>query len=123
MTTIKNRFTDETIREIDGDLRGANLRGANLSDADLRGADLYSANLSDANLRGADLPIWCKWSVTFTIAGVVKIGYKSMTVPEWDAWFAGTDEFETPRDHESFVLIRANYEAVKTYMQIRGIGQ
>ncbi len=54
----------------DADLRcanlfGANLRGANLSDADLRcanlsnadlfGANLRGANLSDANLRNADL--------------------------------------------------------------------
>ena len=42
------------------DLRGANLRDAdlscaNLSDADLRGADLSFANLSNANLRDADL--------------------------------------------------------------------
>jgi len=40
--------------------RGANLRGADLSDADLRGADLSGANLrgadlSDADLRRADL--------------------------------------------------------------------
>ncbi|EDQ2305064.1 pentapeptide repeat-containing protein [Salmonella enterica] len=37
------------------DLRDANLRGAYLSDADLRGADLRGAYLSDANLFGADL--------------------------------------------------------------------
>ena len=36
-------------------LRGANLRGANLSDANLRGANLSDANLSGANLRGAYL--------------------------------------------------------------------
>ncbi len=36
-------------------LRGANLRGADLSDADLRGADLSDADLSDADLRGANL--------------------------------------------------------------------
>jgi hypothetical protein len=59
----------------------------------------------------------------FTIGGLVKIGCKSKTIPEWDAWFASNEEFETPRDHESFVLIRANYEAIKAYMQIRGIGQ
>ena len=44
----------------DADLRGANLRGANFWDADLRGAnfwdaDLRGANLRDANLRDADL--------------------------------------------------------------------
>ena len=37
------------------DLRGANLRGADLCYANLRGADLRGANLCDANLRGADL--------------------------------------------------------------------
>ena len=37
------------------DLRGANLRSANLCGADLRGADLRSANLCGADLRGADL--------------------------------------------------------------------
>jgi len=42
------------------DLRGANLRGADLRDADLRGAnlrdaDLCGADLRDADLRGADL--------------------------------------------------------------------
>ncbi|MEQ2789347.1 pentapeptide repeat-containing protein [Flavonifractor plautii] len=44
----------------DADLRcanlfGANLRGANLSDADLRGANLSDADLRCANLRDADL--------------------------------------------------------------------
>jgi uncharacterized protein YjbI with pentapeptide repeats len=36
-------------------LRGADLRGANLEGANLRGADLIGANLEGANLRGADL--------------------------------------------------------------------
>ena len=38
-----------------GDLREADLRGANLSWADLRGANLSWANLRGANLYGADL--------------------------------------------------------------------
>ena len=36
-------------------LNGADLRGADLSDANLNGADLNGANLSDANLIGASL--------------------------------------------------------------------
>ena len=40
---------------LDYDLRGADLRRADLSDADLRGADLRRADLSDADLRRADL--------------------------------------------------------------------
>jgi hypothetical protein len=38
-----------------GKANGADLRGANLSDADLRGADLRGANLRDADLYGANL--------------------------------------------------------------------
>ena len=51
----------------EADLRGANLRGANLygadlSEADLSGANLSGANLWCANLRGANLSganLWC----------------------------------------------------------------
>ena len=39
------------------DLSGSNLRGADLRGADLRGANLSGANLSGANLRGANLYI------------------------------------------------------------------
>jgi len=70
---IKNRFTGNIIisgdyesvkdclaRNRDADLRGAYLRGADLTGADprdayLRGADLRGADLTDADLRGADL--------------------------------------------------------------------
>ena len=50
----------ECWEEMKANLRGANLRwadlrGVNLSEADLRGADLSGANLYDANLSGADL--------------------------------------------------------------------
>lgn len=43
------------IRGKKADLRGADLRHANLFNADLRNADLNGANLSYANLIGADL--------------------------------------------------------------------
>jgi len=62
---IKNRFTGNVIFTStkttwgeaveEADLRGADLREANLREADLRGADLREANLREANLRGADL--------------------------------------------------------------------
>lgn len=37
------------------DLRGANMRGANMMDANMRGADMMDANMRDADLRGANL--------------------------------------------------------------------
>ena len=51
---IKNRFTGETILEIET-LVNANLSRANLSDADLSGANLSRADLSVADLSGAKL--------------------------------------------------------------------
>ncbi|EGP7722351.1 pentapeptide repeat-containing protein [Salmonella enterica] len=39
----------------DANLRGSDLRGANLCDANLRGSDLRGANLCDANLCDANL--------------------------------------------------------------------
>ena len=48
------------------DLRDANLRGANLYGANLRGADLYGANLRDANLYGANHDNWTTWPSGFT---------------------------------------------------------
>jgi uncharacterized protein YjbI with pentapeptide repeats len=68
MITIRNRFNSETIlsgeydtlKDLIGanrraDLSGADLSGANLSGADLSGADLSGANLYGADLYGADL--------------------------------------------------------------------
>jgi hypothetical protein len=45
----------KNLSDADANLRGADLRGVDLSDEDLRGADLRGADLSNANLRGADL--------------------------------------------------------------------
>ena len=64
MITIKHKYTNEVILEIESlcnanlsnaGLRNADLSGANLSYASLRNADLSSANLRGANLSGADL--------------------------------------------------------------------
>ena len=67
---IKNRWNGSVIFETDAanlgqailialksraNLRGANLRGADLCDANLRGADLCDADLRGADLRGANL--------------------------------------------------------------------
>ena len=64
MITIKHKYTNEVILEIESlcnanlsnaGLRYTNLRGADLSEANLSGADLSYANLRGANLRGANL--------------------------------------------------------------------
>jgi len=49
-----NKWREEN-PNIQADLRGANLSGADLNEADLRGADLMGANLSYTNLTGSDI--------------------------------------------------------------------
>ncbi|EHD7807879.1 pentapeptide repeat-containing protein [Salmonella enterica] len=71
------------------DLRGADLRGADLCDANLRGADLRGADLCDANLRGADLPdltfviLGEKYFISITNGEYVRAGCQNHTVEEW----------------------------------------
>ena len=59
MITIKHKYTNEVILEIESlcnaNLSNAGLRNADLSYANLRAADLSGANLRYTNLRGANL--------------------------------------------------------------------
>ena len=55
MITIRHRFTNGVLLEVDADLRYANLSGADLSGANLSRANLRYANLSGADLSGADI--------------------------------------------------------------------
>jgi len=107
MLNIKNQFTDKVILSLNVE----NLQGANLE-----GANLVGANLVGANLVGANLPIYCKWHVSHDIDGLLKIGCKQKSVADWDAWFAGSEEYSTPRNTEEFERIRAVYEAYKAYL-------
>jgi hypothetical protein len=52
---VRIGINNKRISKLELDLRGADLRGANLCYADLRGADLRYANLHYANLYDADL--------------------------------------------------------------------
>ena len=107
MIQIKSRFTGNVLKEVDAaNLRGANLRAADLCSADLRAADLRAADLCGANLRGANLraadllganlcgeklksiPVFIyglKWFVTVTNE-FLTIGCQRHTHAEWAAF-------------------------------------
>ena len=137
MTQLRRWDNDALISEYDGDTlatledcarRGidcyrARLDRASLVGASLDGARLVGASLDGASLDGDSLPIWCRWTVTYTDTPdlIVHIGCKSMSIPAWDAWFAGADEFDTPRDDERFLRIHANYLAVRAYLVAMGM--
>jgi hypothetical protein len=122
---------------VSANLEDANLRNANLVNANLVSANLVSANLVNANLEDANLPIYCKWSISFTPKTsvnldsekvlineidintvLIKIGCKNpKTISEWDLWFSSNEAFETPRDSFEFLQIKAMYLSYKTYLQ------
>lgn len=109
---------------IEADLSDAYLCGAYLRDADLSGAYLSGANLSgvialaSANLSNAQLPPWSKSEITWTTDGTVTINCYSKSIEDWDAWFAGSDVYETPRDTAEFARIEAAYQHAKRMYEI-----
>ena len=99
-------------------LYGSNLYGSDLSRSDLYGSDLSRSDLSEAkNIETARMPLYCKWYVSI-IGDKIKIGCKEKTIAEWDAWFSGSDKYETDRDTEEFKRIFAMYSAYKAYMEV-----
>ena len=93
MITIKHKYTNEVILEIES-LCNANLSNADLSGANLRYTNLRGANLSGANLRAADLR-WCignmreiksaqfdTYDVTWT-KDALAIGCQQHPIKEW----------------------------------------
>jgi hypothetical protein len=109
------------------DLKGADLGGASLKGADLKGADLKDADLKGANLEKAKIQIHSKRVFLIEVPDLheknldigevnIAIGCKTKTISEWDEWFAGTEEFETPRHSFEFKQIEAHYEGVKSYL-------
>jgi hypothetical protein len=114
-------------------LDGARLDGASLDGVSLDRASLDGASLNGASLDGARLPIWCKWTVSYTLQPdlVVHIGCKKHSVAEWDSLLCDIgDSMDTALEHfESSELgsiddakrIRANYLAMRAYLVSMGL--
>jgi hypothetical protein len=129
---------------VGADLSHANLSGANfdssrliystLYEANFRGANLVATNLIRTNfqntkLTNAFIPIFSKRNLTFcsknqkaTIENIslsdiqIKIGCKEKSIPEWDAWFSGSEEYEIKRGTFEFRQIEAHYKAYRAYL-------
>ncbi|MBP4187407.1 pentapeptide repeat-containing protein, partial [Acinetobacter baumannii] len=71
-------------------LRGANLRGADLFGANLRGANLRGADLFGANLRGAKaaplIVYGLRWNVIISGLGKMRIGCQEHSVEDWKSF-------------------------------------
>ena len=100
----------------DADLRGADLRGADLRYADLRGANLRGANLSDADLSGA-IKVPIFCKWSHGITGdCVHIGCEKRTIDEWNEFFASDETLTTPRGTQEFKQIEAVFRAYEAYI-------
>ncbi len=58
-----------------------------------------------------------KYSPALRADNSIIIGCQTKTREQWDAWFAGDEEFETPRNSEEFKLIEANYIGFIAYAE------
>ena len=58
-----------------------------------------------------------KYSPSLRKDKTITIGCKTKTREEWDKWFAGTEEYRTPRGTPTFKLIVANYKAFIAYAE------
>jgi hypothetical protein len=106
-----------------GDFRGGNFLGGNFLGGDFlggnfRGGDFRGGNFRGGNFRGGVMMPTCKWVFGVTAGGKIKIGCEEKTIEEWDAWFAGSETFSTPRNTVAFQKIQASYEATKAYLKI-----
>jgi hypothetical protein len=100
------------------DMQGADMRWANLRDADMRGANLQGANMRDADMRGANL-LQCKQYVAVIRASQhsivvidddISIGCQRMTLAEWLERFEAVGReagYAEPRIAEYGIYLRA----------------
>ena len=100
-----------------GDFRGGDFLGGNFRGGDFRGGDFRGGNFLGGNFLGGLMMPHCKWYYGQDCEGNIIIGCKRMKMEEWDAWFAGTEEFETKRGSEAFKKIQACFEATKAYVK------
>ena len=69
---------------------------------------------------GGAVGVTCRWDVCGE-KDMVRIGCIEKSISEWDEFFAGEGELETPRNTRAFKMIRANYEAIKRYLEIMSV--
>ena len=92
-----------------GTWRGGVWNGGVWNGGDWHGGDWHGGRSS---VRSKYIPVWD--------GSRIHIGCKAGTIPEWDEWFAGDEQYETPRDTEAFRLIHAHYQAIRAWVVAMG---
>ena len=72
----------------------------------------------DGAQHGGSFSIHSKYLPTINYNGTITIGCKTKSIAEWDTWFAGDEEFDTPRNTDAFKKIYAHYCATKAYKEV-----
>lgn len=75
----------------------------------------------DGEWHGGYMGLRTRWDIRIKDSEHVQIGCKEKTMTEWDAWFAGTEEFSTKRGTEDFRMIHAAYRGIRAYGIAMGI--
>jgi Pentapeptide repeats (9 copies)/Pentapeptide repeats (8 copies) len=114
----------------DASFNGASFNGASFNDArfnyaSFNGARFNGASFNDASFNGASsfsTNPFCKWRVHGK-GDTISIGCKTKTVAEWDAFFAGTETYQTDRKSPEFLRILACYLAQRAWQMALAEGE
>jgi hypothetical protein len=100
-----------------GEFRGGYFLGGEFLGGEFLGGEFRGGYFLGGEFLGGVMNPHCKWRVCGVMPdGRVKIGCKEKTMEEWDAWFAGTEEFETKRGTKDFAKIHAMFLSLKAYV-------
>ena len=94
---------------------GGQFRGGEFRGGEFRGGEFRGGEFRGGEFLGGVMGTFCKWYVGMTYEGNIKIGCKTMSEEQWDAWFKGKEEFSTKRGTKEFKRIYASYLSIKAY--------
>ena len=98
-----------------GEFLGGEFRGGEFLGGEFLGGYFLGGEFLGGEFRGGVMCIYSKWFVGLTFEDKVRIGCKTKTFKEWDAWFKGKEEYSTKRNTPEFKRIYAHYVAIKAY--------
>lgn len=98
-----------------GEFLGGQFLGGQFRGGEFRGGEFRGGEFRGGEFLGGVMGTFCKWYVGMTYEGNIKIGCKTMSEEQWDAWFKGKEEFSTKRGTKEFKRIYASYLSIKAY--------
>ena len=85
-------------------------------DGEWRNGAWYGGRWYDGVWRNGIATARSRYIPVLLARGRIRIGCKIKPREEWDSWFAGAEQYDTPRGTEAFAMIEAHYRALCAYI-------